>query len=83
MTGHRGMTERPENAALTDSELLARITEADEQLRQAQEHRDAMIVDAMIRGLNQSLIAETAGLNRRSLFKISDREFDRRKEAGQ
>lgn len=72
------MVETPESAGLTDEELLARVAEAEGRLREAERWRDGVIVDAMCRGLNQSVIAEAAGVNRRSLFKISDREYDRR-----
>lgn len=75
---HRGMEERPEVAHLADEELLKRVADAREQVRQAKRRADMIITDAMIRGLNQSLIAETAGVTRRALFDISSREWDRR-----
>lgn len=75
---HRGMEERPEVAHLADEELLKRVADAREQVRQAKQRADMIITDAMIRGLNQSLIAETAGVTRRALFDISSREWDRR-----
>lgn len=78
MTGHRGMSERPEAAGLSDEELLERASLARQQLRKARELHDMVITDALVRGLNQSLIAERAGVSRRALFDISSREWDRR-----
>lgn len=76
--GHRGMDERGEVAHLADEELLERVADAREQVRQAKQRADMIITDAMIRGLNQSKIAETAGVTRRALFDISSREWGRR-----
>jgi hypothetical protein len=76
--GHRGMDERPEVADLSDTKLLERVADAREQVRRAKERADMIITDAMVRGLNQSLIAKTAGVTRRALFDISSREWERR-----
>jgi hypothetical protein len=75
---HRGMEERAEVAHLADDELLARVADARERVRREKERADMIITDAMIRGINQSRIAETAGVTRRALFDISSREWDRR-----
>jgi hypothetical protein len=75
---HKGMTERPEALDLTDEQLLARVSEARARVREAKRWHDAVITDAMVRGLHQSLIAERAGVSRRALFDISSREWDRR-----
>ena len=73
------MDERPEAARLSDEELLALVSQARDRVREAKRWHDMVITDAMIRGLNQSLIAETAGVTRRALFDISSREWERRR----
>lgn len=77
MSGHRGMEERPEVADLTDDELLDRVTQARKQLAEAKVRSDQAIVDCMIRGVDQSLIAKKAGITRRALFGVSDRVWER------
>jgi hypothetical protein len=75
---HKGLDERPEVAHLTDEELLARVTQARERVCEADLDYDRAVTDAMVRGLNQSLIAEAAGVTRRALHKTTDREWQRR-----
>jgi hypothetical protein len=77
-TVSRGLSERPEVADLSDEQLLERVAQARQLLREARERHDMMIADAMIRGINQSLIAKTAGLTRRAIFYVADREWKRR-----
>lgn len=78
MAGHGGMSERPEVADLSDDELMARVAQARERVRQAKIWHDQVITDAMIRGINQTQIAQTAGVSRRAIFDIADREWNRR-----
>ena len=76
--GHKGMDERPEIAHLSDEQLLERVAQARDKVREANEWRDMVITDAMIRGINQGVIAETAGLRRRAIYYVADREWGRR-----
>lgn len=75
---HKGMTERPEVAELSDEELLVRVAEARDRVREAHLRYDEVVTDAMCRRLNQSLIAEAAGVTLRALHKTTDRTWQRR-----
>lgn len=72
------MAERPEVAPLSDEELLERVAEARERVREANRSYDTAVTDAMVRGINQSSIAEAAGVTRRALHQTTDREWQRR-----
>jgi hypothetical protein len=72
------MRPRPEVAGLSDEQLLSRVEQSRAEAERAKLAADQAVVDAMVAGLNQTLIAERAGVSRRALFGISDRVWSRR-----
>lgn len=78
------MSERSEVAHLSDQELLDAVAEAREQVRLARLRYEQAVTDAMIRtSIRQPLVAEAAGVTRRALFDITNREADRRQQSGE